>query len=179
MLIFHRSDAQLRYFFVRYGVLNWQDVSFAGRKGRTRSAGKVGMNALRMRGYSLNKCIYFSDAPPNQRLSISHIPIISGKRTRNAVWQVVSFLIFDGLPQYPNCNDSGYWGKPLHTGVGSGILPALCGICEKNREKFYKSSQFGRVWYLCRGPPDCRCFHPFMQRQFRRKLCLILIAITH
>lgn len=27
----------------------------------------------------------------------------------------------------------------------------------KNVEKLRKNLQYGRAWYFCRGPPDCRC----------------------
>ena len=137
------------------------------------------MNTYRLKDYTQLKYSYFSDAPPRQRLKTSQKLISQRKGTRKAIWPIVSLSIFDGLPQYPISLDNGYWGKLSKEYNCIRVFPELCDTHRKKAKKFKKSLHFGRAWYFCRGPPDCRCFHPFEQRQFRRKLCLIHIAITH
>ena len=134
---------------------------------------------IRLAQLILIKHLYPSDTPPNQHIKISHRFIFPRQGTRKAIWPIVSPSFFDGLSQYPISLDSGYWGKLSKEYNSIGVFPELCDTHKKKAKKFKKSLHFGRVWYLCRGPPDCRCFHPFEQRQFRRKLCLIHIAITH
>ena len=137
------------------------------------------MSTCRLKDYIQLKIFNFPDAPPRQRLKISQKLIFPRKGARKAIWPIVSLFIFDSLPQYPILFGIGYWGKPSNRFDGIAFFPKLCDRHRKKAKQFNKSLHFGRAWYLCRGPPDCRCFHPFEQRQFRRKLCLIHIAITH
>lgn len=118
------------------------------------------MNIYRM-DYSIHQ--HFFTAPPGQSEYQNYV--LPPTRTRQAVMPAVSFHIFDSLPEYPTVFDMGYSGKLLKSSYDTPVYSVLNRKGAEFAEEFYKSSHFGRAWYLCRGPPDCRCSYPPIDNQ--------------
>lgn len=146
MLIFHRSASAQ---FYGRSVLYWQHRPQSTQRFVQR---KVSMNIYWV---ELNIHQHFFTNPPGQSEYQNFNP--PSTRTQQTIRLAVSCSIFDILPEYPTFFDAGYSGKLLKCSYDTPAFPVLSCKNTEFVEKFYKSSYFGRAWYLCRGPPDCRC----------------------
>lgn len=103
----------------------------------------------------------FASRPPTPELQFKFISYLQA--TPKTILFSVSFFFFDSLSLYSTQNDKEYRDK----------LPNYCGSLSVfitshrentgNARKFKDLLKIGGVWYLCRGPPDCRCpqaIHP-------------------
>lgn len=94
----------------------------------------------------------------------------------------VVFLLLDSFSQYPTNGDIGYWEKLSKVLTAFFQLSVFCVSRRKNGGKLTKNSHFDKAWHFCRGPPDCRCAHPFIHQPIdnhRRRLCLTLEVCMH
>ena len=108
----------------------------------------------------LHKIQAFSPRPPSSYLQVhySSLPV-----PQKVFMLSVVFLLLDSFSQYLTNGDIRYWEKLSNAFTAVLPLSKFFASRQKNDEILTKSSHFGKAWYFCRGPPDCRCpqtIHP-------------------
>lgn len=73
--------------------------------------------------------------------------------TRMLLAPLFFFDTFDSFFKYSTQIDFEYLEKLLNAFTAFSLFSKTCVFKKKKAEKFRKSSQFDKAWYLCRGPP--------------------------
>lgn len=103
----------------------------------------------------------FISRPPNPELQVNHVSNL--QKALKTILFSVPFFFFDSLSLYPPQNEGGYRDKLSNCCDSSLAFFATLRANTGKASEYKEILRIGGAWYLCRGPPDCRCpqtIHP-------------------
>lgn len=122
---------------------------------------KVVSNRKDIMSLQLHSFQVFISRPPNPKPQANLISYFQA--TLKTILFSVSFFFFDNLSVFPLQNDRGNRDKLPNYCDSSLVFFVSCRKKTGNAKEFKEILKIGGAWYLCRGPPDCRCpqtIHP-------------------